>query len=106
MRARGEEAAGLLLPVLAAPKPGQTPRCSGQRWFTAAQPTLFRTCPSLKLVQQADEVASRLGDDRLFILSLAALCASHFAGEPERARRPGRKLSSAPASPATTSCSA
>jgi hypothetical protein len=57
--------------------------------FTSAL-TLFTDLPtSLKLAQEADEVASGLGDDRLIVLSRGALsCAYHFTGEWERARRP------------------
>jgi predicted ATPase/tetratricopeptide (TPR) repeat protein len=87
-RFRNEEAAGLLVPVLGRPEAAAAPALFAEALVVAANYTMFADLPtSLQLAQKADEVASGLGNDRLFILSRAMLCWAHiFAGQPERAR--------------------
>jgi hypothetical protein len=89
-RSRNEEAAGLLLPVLRRAEAAADPALYAEALVFASALTLFMDLPtSLQLAQEADEVASGLGDDRLFVLSRGALsCAYHFTGEWEQARRP------------------
>ncbi len=90
---RNEEAAGLLLPVLRRPDAAADPALLAQALVVAALSTLHSNLPtSLKLAEQADEVADRLGDNRLCILSLRMLCSTYyFASELERARRLGQQ---------------
>jgi len=90
-RDRNEEAAALLVPVLGRPEAAADPALFAEALASAATLTTFTDLPtSLQLAEQADEVAGRLGDDRLLILSRADLCLAHyFAGQPERARPPG-----------------
>ncbi len=88
---RKEEAAGLLVPVLRRPEAAAAPALYAEALVVASELTLLTDMPtSLQLAGEADEVASRLGDDRLLALSRASLSfAYYFAGEPERARPPG-----------------
>jgi len=90
-RSRHEEAAGLLLPVLRRPEAAADPALFAEALVFASALTLFTDMPaSLRLAEEADAVAGRLGDDRLLALSRGTLStAYHFAGEPERGRRPG-----------------
>ena len=88
---RNEEAAGLLVPVLRRPEAAADPALFAEALVVASELTLLTDMPtSLQLAGEADEVASRLGDDRLLALSRGSLSfAYYFAGEPERARPPG-----------------
>lgn len=90
-RARNEEAAGLLIPVLRRPEAAADPALFATALIVASAVTLFMDMPaSLQLAHEAEAVAGRLGDDRLLARSRGTLSiAYHFAGEQERARRPG-----------------
>jgi hypothetical protein len=85
---REEEAAGLLLPVLRRPEAAADPALFAEALIVTSDVTLFTDMPTgLQLAGEADAVASRLGDDRLLVLSRGTLAASYyFAGEPERGR--------------------
>jgi predicted ATPase len=85
-RRPNEEAAGLLLPVLRRPDAAADPALYAEALIVAAEVTLFTdTHTSLRLAEEADEVAGRLGDDRLLALSRAMLATSYyFVGAPER----------------------
>jgi predicted ATPase/class 3 adenylate cyclase len=87
-RSREEEAAGLLVPVLERPEAAADPALFAEALVVAALHTTFMDMPtSLRLAEEADEVAGGLGDDRLLILSRAMLCwVLHFAGQSQRAR--------------------
>jgi len=88
VRSREEEATGLLVPVLGRPEAAADPALFAEALAYAALLTMFTDMPtSLRLAQEADEVAGRHGDDRLLALSSGALCfVLHFAGQSERAR--------------------
>ena len=104
-RSRNEEAARLLLPVLRRPEAAADPALFAEALVFTSALTLFTDLPtSLQLAQQADEVASGLGDDRLFVLSRGALSriTSPASGNKRGGQR--RKRSSAPGRSATTSC--
>jgi predicted ATPase/class 3 adenylate cyclase/DNA-binding XRE family transcriptional regulator len=88
LRSRNEEAAGLLVPVLRRPEAAADPALFAEALAAAALLTAFTDTPaSLQLAEQADQVAGRLGDDRLLVLSRQQLCYMYyFTGEGERAR--------------------
>jgi predicted ATPase/class 3 adenylate cyclase/Tfp pilus assembly protein PilF len=88
VRSREEEAAGVLVPVLGRSEAAADPALFGEALAVAAILTTFTDMPtSLRLAGQADEVAGRLGDDRLLALSRATLCWAYlYAGQPEGAR--------------------
>jgi predicted ATPase/class 3 adenylate cyclase len=90
-RPREEEAAGLLLPVLRRPEAAADPALFAEALLVASNVTLFTDLPaSRQLAEEADEVAGRLGDDRLLAQARGTLAvAYHFAGESERAGQPG-----------------
>jgi predicted ATPase/class 3 adenylate cyclase len=90
-RSRGEEAAGLLLPVLERPEAAADSALFAEALIIASEATLFTDLPaSLQLAEEADKVAGMLGDDRLLARSRGTLSgAYHFAGEWARGRRPG-----------------
>jgi predicted ATPase/class 3 adenylate cyclase len=87
LRDRHEEAAGLLVSVLRRPEAAADPALFAEALVRAALLTGFTDTPaSLQLAEQADQVASRLGDDRLLVLSRQALCwLCYFTGQYERA---------------------
>ncbi len=87
VRFRNEETE-LLVRVLRRPQAAADPALFAEALFAAALLKVFSELPaSLQLAQQADEVASGLGDDRLLALSRGVLAwAYYWAGEPERAR--------------------
>jgi predicted ATPase/class 3 adenylate cyclase len=87
-RTREEEGAGLLVPVLRRHEAAADPALFAEALVVAAFLTQFTDLPTgLQLAEQAAEVASGLGDDRLLVLSRAMLGAAYyFAGQPERAR--------------------
>jgi predicted ATPase/class 3 adenylate cyclase/DNA-binding XRE family transcriptional regulator len=91
LRSRHEEAAGLLVPVLRRPEAAADPALFAEALTRASLLTEFTDTPaSLQLAEQADQVAGRLGDDRLLVLSRQLLCwLYYFAGEYERAPPPG-----------------
>jgi predicted ATPase/class 3 adenylate cyclase len=83
-----EEAAGLLVPVLRRPEAAADPALFAEALVRASLLTAFTDTPaSLQLAEQADQIASRLGDDRLLVLSRQQLCYMYyFTGQGERAR--------------------
>jgi predicted ATPase/class 3 adenylate cyclase len=87
-RYRNEEAAGLLVPALRRPEAAADPALFAEALVAAAFVALSTDlATSLRLAEQADEVAGGLGDDRLLVLSrgmLGWVCI--WAGELERAR--------------------
>jgi predicted ATPase/class 3 adenylate cyclase len=84
---RQQEAFGLLVPALQRPEARADPAPFAAALASAASTALFIDIATARqLAEQAVEAARRLGDDRLLIKSLAALCAALFwAGEPETA---------------------
>jgi hypothetical protein len=96
----------LLLPVLERPEAGAHAELFAAALVTAAILAREAGLPAAEqLGERAVELARRLGDDRLIIEALSALCAyCYFAGQPERGFRLARKPSSARASSATISC--
>ena len=85
-RSRDGEAAGLLLPVLERPEAAAHPELFAAALVTAAFSARDAGLPAAgQLAERAVELARRLGDDRLIIEALSALCAYYyFAGQPER----------------------
>jgi predicted ATPase/class 3 adenylate cyclase len=92
-RSREKEAAGLLLPVLERPEASANPGLFASALVTAAlcaREAALGTASQLG--ERAVELAHRLGEDRVLIEALSALCASyHFAGQPERGFLPGQE---------------
>jgi predicted ATPase/DNA-binding XRE family transcriptional regulator len=88
VRHRNDEAAWLLVPALRLPEAEADPALFAEALLGAALLTVFTDlATSLRLAEQADEVAARLGDDRLLVLSRGTLgWACCWAGELERAR--------------------
>ena len=85
-RSRDGEAAGLLLPVLERPEAAAHPGLFAAALVTAAFSARDAGLPAAgQLAERAVELARRLGDDRLIIEALSALCAYYyFAGQPGR----------------------
>jgi predicted ATPase/class 3 adenylate cyclase len=92
-RSRGQEALGLLVPVLRRPDARADPGLFVMALVTAVRPAVFiDMAMARQFAEQAVEVARQLGDDRLLILSLAPLCvACHMAGKPEAGRLFGQE---------------
>jgi predicted ATPase/class 3 adenylate cyclase len=88
VRYAGEEAAGLLVPVLQRPEASAEPALFAEALVSAARAILSTDlATSRSLAEQAAEVASDLGDDRLLVLAQGTLCLARFsAGDLERAR--------------------
>jgi predicted ATPase/transcriptional regulator with XRE-family HTH domain len=88
VRYRNEEALGLLVPALGRPEAAADPALFAEALIAAARVTVVTDlATSLRLAEQADEVAGRLSDDRLLIMSRAHLARAYsWAGEPDRAR--------------------
>jgi tetratricopeptide (TPR) repeat protein len=88
VRYRNEEATGLLVSALRRPEAAADPVLFAEALVAAARVTVDTDlATSLRLAEQAAEVAGRLGDDRLFVMSRAHLARAYsWAGEPERAR--------------------
>jgi predicted ATPase/class 3 adenylate cyclase len=84
-RSRQQEAFGLLVPALRRPDADADPRLFAAALVTAAFVGFFiDIATARRLAEQAIRLARSLGDDRLLIKSLTALCAAcFFAGEPE-----------------------
>jgi predicted ATPase/class 3 adenylate cyclase len=92
-RSREQEAFGLLVPALRRSDAGADPALFNAALVTA---TLFAdfidVATARQLAEQAVQVARQLGDDRLLIGALEALCSAHFfAGEPEAGRPFGQE---------------
>jgi len=92
-RSREQEAVRLLVPALQRPGAGADPVLFGVALVTAAHNAFWIDVATARhLAEQAVELARKLGDDRLLVRSLAALCAAHyFAGEPETGRPFGQE---------------
>jgi predicted ATPase/class 3 adenylate cyclase len=92
-RSRLQEAFGLLAPVLQRPDARADPPLFAAALVTAALAAwCIDVATARQLAEQAVQVARQLGDDRLLIRSLAALCGAHFfAGEPEIGRPFGQE---------------
>ncbi len=92
-RSRLQEAFGLLVPVLRRPDARADPAL----FAAALAPATWAACwidivTARHLAEQAVQVARQLGDDRLLIRSLAALCDAYFwAGEPDLGRPFGQE---------------
>ena len=84
-RSRQQEAFGLLVPALRRPGARADPRLFAAALASAATAAWFGGIAAAQhLGEQAVEAARDLGDDRLLIRSLAALCGvCFFAGEPQ-----------------------
>jgi predicted ATPase/class 3 adenylate cyclase len=93
VRFRNEEAAGLLVPVLRRPEAASAPALLAEAMVVAALFALHSDASaSLQFAEEADEIAGRLGDNRLRIMSLRMLCSTYyFAGDLGRARRLGQQ---------------
>jgi tetratricopeptide (TPR) repeat protein len=92
-RSREQEAFRLLVPALQRPGAGAGPVLFGLALVTAAHNAFWIDVATARhLAEQAVELARKLGDDRLLVRSLAALCAAHyFTGEPETGRPFGQE---------------
>ena len=92
-RSRLQEAFGLLVPVLRRPDAGADPALFGAALVTAAfLANQIDIATARQLAEQAVQVARPLGDERLRVYSLAALCSAHCsAGEPETGRPFGQE---------------
>jgi hypothetical protein len=89
-RSRGQEAFGLLVPVLRRPDASADPWLFAMGLLAAVRPAVFiDVAAARQFAEQAAGLARQLGDDRLLTVSLAARCAPCFiAGEPEEAPIP------------------
>jgi predicted ATPase/class 3 adenylate cyclase len=86
-RSRDGEAAGLLLPVLERPEARADPGLFAAALVTAAicARNAGLHMSARHLGERAVDLGRELGDDRLLIEALSALCSSyHFAGQPEQ----------------------
>jgi predicted ATPase/class 3 adenylate cyclase len=94
-RARSQlrEAFGLLVPVLRRPDARADPALFAAALVTATWAACWIDIATARhLAEQAVQVARQLGDDRLLISSLAALCDAYFwAGEPDIGRPFGQE---------------
>jgi predicted ATPase/transcriptional regulator with XRE-family HTH domain len=87
VRHRNEEPTALLVPALRRPEAAADPTLFAEALVAAARVTVDTDLvTSLRLAEQAEEVAGRLGDDRLLVMSRAHLARAYtWAGEPGRA---------------------
>jgi predicted ATPase/class 3 adenylate cyclase len=92
-RSREQEAFTLLVPALQRPGTVADPVLFGMALVTAAHNAFWIDVATARhLAEQAVELARQLGDDRLLVRSLAALCAAHyFTGEPVTGRPFGQE---------------
>ena len=92
-RSRGQEAFGLLVPVLRRLDARADPGLFVAALVAAVRAAVYIDMPTARqFAEQAFQVARRQGDDRLLVRSLAALCtACYFAGEPEAGRPFGQE---------------
>ena len=92
-RSWGQEAFGLLVPVLRRPDADADPALFAAALGTAAGVASFiDLATGRQLAEQAVQVARQLGDERLLSRALGSLCAAHFfAGQPETARPFGQE---------------
>ena len=87
-RSRGQEAFGLLVPVLRRPDARADPGLFVAALVAAVRAAIYIDLATARqFAEQAFQVARLQGEDRLLGRSLAALCAAcYFAGEPEAGR--------------------
>ena len=92
-RSQLQEAFGLLVPVLRRPDARADPALFAAALVTATWAACWIDIATARqLAEQAVQVARQLGDDRLLIRSLAALCDAYFwAGEPDIGRPFGQE---------------
>jgi hypothetical protein len=92
-RSQLQEAFGLLVPVLRRPDARADPALFAAALVTATWAACWIDIATARqLAEQAVQVARQLGDDRLLISSLAALCDAYFwAGEPDAGRPFGQE---------------
>ena len=92
-RSREPEALGLLVPALQRPDARADPALFAAALVTAAYVAHWIDVATARhLAEQAAELARQLGDDRLLIKSLAALCGTYSrAGEPDTGRPFGQE---------------
>jgi predicted ATPase/class 3 adenylate cyclase len=92
VRRRKEEAAGLLLPVLRRPDAAADPAVFAEALTIASYLTMNTDLTtSVNLAEQADNIASELGDNRLLATSREQLTWAYFwSGQLERARPLGQ----------------
>jgi predicted ATPase len=92
-RSRGQEAFGLLVPVLRRPDARADPGLFVGALVTAVRAAIFIDMATARqFAEQGVKVARRQGDDRLLSRSLAALCAAYYwAGELEAGRPFGQE---------------
>jgi hypothetical protein len=92
-RSRGQEAFGLLVPVLRRPDARADPGLFVEGLVTAVRAAIFIDMATARqFAEQAVQVARRQGDDRLLSRSLAALCSAYYwAGELEAGRPFGQE---------------
>ena len=90
---REQEALGLLVPALRPPGARADPGLYAAALVAAVRAACFIDVTAARhFGEQAVELARRLGEDRLLISTLAALCgACFFAGEPEAGRPFGQE---------------
>jgi predicted ATPase/class 3 adenylate cyclase/transcriptional regulator with XRE-family HTH domain len=82
---RGQEAAALLVPVLARPDAAADPAVFAEALF-AASTLVGDVAACVRLAEQMDQVASELGDNRLLAMSRGQLAEGYWScGELERA---------------------
>jgi predicted ATPase/class 3 adenylate cyclase/tetratricopeptide (TPR) repeat protein len=93
VRSWGQEAFGLLAPVLRRPDVRADPGLFVEALVTAVRAAVFIDMATARqFAEQAVQVARRLGDERLLSRALGSLCAAHFfAGEPEAGRAFGQE---------------
>jgi predicted ATPase/class 3 adenylate cyclase/tetratricopeptide (TPR) repeat protein len=88
-RSRQQEAFGLLVPTLRRPEARVDPALFAAALATAAVVAWFIDIATARhLAEQAVQVARQLGDERLLVRSLAALCGACFFGGELAAGRP------------------
>ena len=88
-RSRQQEAVGLIVPVLRRPEARADPALFAAALVTAAHAAFFIDIATARhLADQAVQVARQLGDDRLLVTSLSALCGACFFGGELEAGRP------------------
>jgi predicted ATPase/class 3 adenylate cyclase len=92
-RSREAEAVGLLVPALRRPDARADPALFAAALVTAAKVAdRIDLAFARQLAEQAVEFARQLGDDRLLVRALAALCGAYFfAGQPEAGRPFGQE---------------
>ncbi len=92
-RGRWREGFGLLVPTLQRPDADADPGLFAAALVTASYTACWIDIATARqLAEQAVQVARRLGDDRLLIKSLAALCEAYYwAGEPDIGRPLGQE---------------